>query len=109
MSATPSSLRRELRVVNPATLEEVGVVQATDPEGIGETVAEAKLVQERWARQPFSARVRLLRETARVLLASADEIAATIVAETGKPRLEAITAEVFVSLDALVWLARNAE
>jgi acyl-CoA reductase-like NAD-dependent aldehyde dehydrogenase len=107
VSATPSSLSRELRVINPATLEEVGVVRTTEPEGIGEIVAEARLAQERWARQPFAMRTRLLRDAARVLLDSTDEIAATIVAETGKPLLEAITTEVFVSLDTLVWLARN--
>ena len=108
MSATPSSLRRELRVVNPATLDEVGVVATTEPEGVGEIVAEARLAQERWARQPFAVRIRLLRDAARVLLDSTDEIAATIVAETAKPLLEAITTEVFVSLDTLVWLSRNA-
>ena len=71
-----SSLRVELRVVNPATLEEVGVVDTTEPEGIGEIVAEARLAQERWARQPAAARTRLLRDAARVLLESTEEIAA---------------------------------
>ena len=109
VSTLPSSLGSELRVVNPATLAEVGLVRVTEPEGIGEIVAEARLAQERWARQPFAARTRLLRDAARVLLESLDEIAATIVAETGKPLLEAITSEGFVSLDAAVWLARHAE
>jgi succinate-semialdehyde dehydrogenase/glutarate-semialdehyde dehydrogenase len=109
VSATPSSLQTELRVLNPATLAEVGVVAATEPEGIGEIVAESRLAQERWARQPPAIRRRLLRDVARVLLESTDEIADTIVAETAKPRLEAITTEVFVCLDTLVWLARNAE
>jgi acyl-CoA reductase-like NAD-dependent aldehyde dehydrogenase len=36
-----------------------------------------------------------------------DEIAATVTAETGKPLLEAITADLFVALDNLAWLARN--
>ncbi len=109
VSATPSSLRRELRVVSPATLEEVGLVATTEPEGVGEIVAEARFAQERWARQPFAVRTRLLRDAARVLIESMDEIADTIVAETGKPTLEAITTEVFVSLDTLAWLARHAE
>src|SRR5438093_3084366 len=90
VNATPSSLRRELRVVNPATLEEVGLVPATEPEGVGEIVAEARHAQERWARQSFAARTRLLRDAARVVLEDMDEIAATIVAETGKPVPEAI-------------------
>jgi len=109
VSATPSSLRRELRVVNPATLAEVGVVETTEPEGIGEIVAEARHAQEQWARRPFADRVRLLRDAASVVLESMDELAGTIVAETGKPLLEAITAEVLVSVDTLAWLARHAE
>ncbi len=109
VSASPSSLRGELRVVNPATLEEVGVVPVLEPEGVGEVVAEARLAQERWAREPFRARAALLRRAADVVLESRGEIAATVVAETGKPVLEALTAEILVSLDALVWLARHAE
>jgi len=109
VSATPSSVGGELRVVNPATLEQVGSVHATEPEGIAEAVAEARLAHERWAREPFEARARLLREVARVVLECGDEIARTVVAESGKPLLEAITAEVFVALDTLSWLARHAD
>jgi acyl-CoA reductase-like NAD-dependent aldehyde dehydrogenase len=107
VSATPSSVGHELRVVNPATLEEVGSVQATEPEGIAETVAEARLAHERWAREPVETRARLLRDAARVALECGDEIARTVVAETGKPLVEAITAEVFVGVDTLSWLSRN--
>src|SRR5207302_1081166 len=40
--------------------------------------------------------------------ARADEIADTVVAETGKPRVEAFTTELFPALDALIWLAKQA-
>ena len=53
-------------------------------------------------------RRRLLRAVAGALLESADDVAATIVAETGKPMVEAVTTEIFVALDTLAWLARNA-
>ena len=109
MSATPSSVQGALHVVNPATLDEVAAVPVTEPEGIGEIVAEARLAQERWAREPFAARQQLLRRAAGVVLESRHEIARTIVAETGKPKLEATTSEVFVCLDVLVWLARHAK
>jgi acyl-CoA reductase-like NAD-dependent aldehyde dehydrogenase len=108
VSATPSAVGGELRVVNPATLEEVGSVQATEPEGVAEAVAEARLAHERWAREPAETRARLLRDVARVVLECGDEIARTAVAETGKPLVEAITAEVLVALDTLSWLGRNA-
>src|SRR5882724_3985550 len=94
VSATPSSLRHELRVVNPATLAEIGLVGTIEPEGVGEIVAEARYAQEQWARRPFADRTALLRNAARVVLERMDEIAGTIVAETGKPLLEAITTEI---------------
>jgi acyl-CoA reductase-like NAD-dependent aldehyde dehydrogenase len=100
--------RSELTPVNPATLEVVGRVQVTPPEALGEILAEARLAQEAWSRRPLSERSRLLRRVVHVLLDAQDEIVASIVAETGKPHVEALTADVFVSLDNAAWLASNA-
>ena len=72
----------ELHSYNPATLERVGSVRATQPEEIAELVAEARLAQEGWARENLAARKRLLVDVARVLLDRMDEIAATVTAET---------------------------
>ena len=107
MTASPHVVGGELRPVNPATLEPVGSVRVNRPEEVGEAVAEARLAQETWARESLEARSRLLREAAHIVLADLEKIAATIVAETGKPVIEAMTTELFVSLDNLVWLSRN--
>ena len=40
-----------------------------------------------------------------IVLERADEIADVVVAETGKPRIEAFTSELFPALDTLAWLA----
>jgi hypothetical protein len=40
---------KALTPVDPATLEPVGTVEVTPPEAIPEIVAEARLVQRRWA------------------------------------------------------------
>jgi succinate-semialdehyde dehydrogenase/glutarate-semialdehyde dehydrogenase len=109
VSAGAFSLHDEIRVVNPATLAEVGSVPTTPPEALGEVIAEARLAHESWRRHDLTARARLLRTLARAVLDDMDEIAATIVAETGKPRLEAVSTEVFVALDTATWLARNVE
>ena len=93
--------------VNPATLEEVGSVPVTPPEAVREAVAVAEQAQAGWGRAPFAERSRLLRAVRTELLAAADEIASTIVAETGKPIVEAHTSELFVSLDHAAWLARH--
>ena len=102
------ALEWELASVNPATLEAVGSVERTRVEAISELVAEARLQQERWGRTPLGKRRALLRSALRVLLAHADDVAATISAETGKPLVEAFSTEVFVSLDNAQWMAREA-
>jgi acyl-CoA reductase-like NAD-dependent aldehyde dehydrogenase len=98
----------ELRSVNPATLEEVGAVPVSPPEEVAEAVAEARLAAERWAQSSFAERRSLLSAVAQVALDRADELTATVTAETGKPLLESYIAELFVGLDNLVWAASNA-
>jgi acyl-CoA reductase-like NAD-dependent aldehyde dehydrogenase len=99
----------ELRPVNPATLEPVGAVPVSPPEEVADTVAEARIAAEHWAQASFAERRALLGRVAAELLDAADDVAATVTAESGKPLLESYTAELFVSLDNLVWAAQNAE
>ncbi len=99
----------ELRVVNPATLELVGTVAATDPAAVQELVTEAKVAQEAWGETSAGDRRKVLEQVSKDVLRRADEIADTVVAETGKPRVEAYTSELFPALDTLAWLARHAE
>jgi succinate-semialdehyde dehydrogenase/glutarate-semialdehyde dehydrogenase len=101
--------QRVIHSVNPATLEPVGEVRAAAPEEVQEAVAEARLAQERWARRSGGERRALLAAVAQRVLDRADEIAATITAETGKPLVESFTNDVFVALENLCWTARNAE
>jgi len=107
MSASPVAAPKLLEPVNPATLLPLGAVPVTEPEAVAEVVVEARLAQRVWGVESHDERSRLLRAVAAVLLETADEVAAAIVAETSKPVVEAVTTEVFVSLDNLVWLARN--
>jgi succinate-semialdehyde dehydrogenase/glutarate-semialdehyde dehydrogenase len=97
-----------LRVVNPATLEFVGMVASTEPSAIQELVSEAKIAQPGWGETPLADRRNLLLAVGAELLRRADEIADTVVAETGKPRVEAFTTELFPALDAVAWLAKQA-
>ena len=99
----------ELQSHNPATLERVGSVRATAPEEVAELVAEARLAQEAWAREPLAARKRFLVALARVLLDRMDEIAATVTAETGKPLAESFASELLVSIENVRWLASSVE
>src|ERR671933_897992 len=98
----------ELRSLNPATLEVVGSVPATDPAGLEEIVARACDAQARWAETSLDERRRLVLDTARVLLDRMDEIAALVTAETGKPLVESYTAELLVSVENARWVAASA-
>ncbi|MGH3129746.1 MAG: aldehyde dehydrogenase family protein, partial [Gaiellaceae bacterium] len=110
MTAAPELLRgAELRSINPATLELVGAVTATDPEAVPEVVAESRLAHERWARTNHAERRRLFGAIARVLIEKMDQLAAVVTAENGKPLAEAYTAEVLVAVDNVRWIEANAE
>src|ERR687888_871270 len=98
----------ELRSLNPATLEVVGSVRATDPAELEEIVARAREAQARWAEASLDERRRLVLDVARVLLDRMDEIAALVTAETGKPLVESYTAELLVSIQNARWVAANA-
>ena len=102
--------RTSSRSVNPATLEPVGAVPTVRrPRRSPRRSSRRGSPRERWARV-------LVRGTARACSARsrrgcstrADELAATVTAETGKPLVEAYTAELFVALDNLMWAAANA-
>ena len=73
-----SVAERELRVVNPATLELVATVPVAPPEAVAEAVAEARLAGAAWRESPPGARKALLLAVARVLLERMDEIAETV-------------------------------
>lgn len=98
----------ELVSVNPATLEPVGSVRRTDPGELSQVVAAARAAQEQWRAAGPSARSAVLRAVARAVRVHADEIADSIVAETAKPRTEAIAGELYTAVDHALWLAKHA-
>ena len=97
-----------LRVVNPATLEEVARVPSTPPEAVQDAVDEAAAAQRLWGAAPHRERRELLVTVAELVLDRADEIVETAISETAKPRTEALASEVYPAADTLVWLASNA-
>ncbi len=107
MSAAPDVASAELVSVDPATLEPLGRVAVTPPEELSEIVAEARLAQAAFAREPLEARSRLLERVVHVLVEDADEIARTISTESGKPLAEAYAHELVVAADACRWHGDN--
>ncbi len=109
MSAGPDVVARELVPLDPATLEPVGSVAITPPEELAEVVAEARMAQSRFAREPLESRRRLLERVAHALAEDDRAIAETVVAESGKPLAEAYVHDLIVSADSCAWLAANLE
>ena len=92
MAAMPGAVAGdELRSIDPATLEVLGVVPATSAEGVGEAAREAGEAQRRWATAGSDERGSKLRALADLVVTRADEIAATVTAESGKPIVESFT------------------
>ena len=98
----------ELRVVNPATLEVVGTLAATDPGAVQGVVDEAAHAAGRWGATSHAERRAVLARVGEAVLERADEIADVVVSETGKPRTEAFTTELVPALDAVTWLMGHA-
>src|SRR3982750_1922191 len=80
----------------------------TQPSQLPVLVAAAHAEQERWAARTASERAQVLREAGRLIPRRADEIVETVIAETAKPRTEAISNELFAAADHASWLAKNA-
>jgi acyl-CoA reductase-like NAD-dependent aldehyde dehydrogenase len=98
----------ELVSVNPATLEAVGSVARTDPSEVHAAVERSRAVQAGWASLEADVRAAVLRRAAVVVREHADAIADSIVAETAKPRTEAIANELYTAVDQARWLGREA-
>jgi acyl-CoA reductase-like NAD-dependent aldehyde dehydrogenase len=104
-----TTVASELVSVNPATLELVGSVRRTEPAELPAIVASARAAQQQWWALGPSGRGRVLREAAHAVRVHADEIADMIVAETAKPRTEAIANELYSAVDHARWLGKHAE
>jgi acyl-CoA reductase-like NAD-dependent aldehyde dehydrogenase len=93
---------------NPATGEVLARIPATPPGLVADRVDRASTAQPGWADRPWSERRRALRRWHRELSRRAEELADAVRQEIGKPRGEAMAAEVIPSLDALRWTIRKA-
>jgi acyl-CoA reductase-like NAD-dependent aldehyde dehydrogenase len=100
---------RELVVRDPASGRVVGSVPALDPAQVAALVARARAAQPAWEAAGPDARARVLRAAQRWVVDHAEELAATIVAETGKAYEDALLAEVQYAASAFgFWAARAA-
>ena len=108
MAATAVSVDA-LPSINPATGETRGYFEKTPPALLPQIVGRARAASREWAKLPLrerSARLDVLRQH---IFSSRDPLADAVVAESGKPRVEALFADIFVALDTAKYFARNTE
>src|SRR5215468_10200292 len=92
---------------NPANGEIAERIRKTDPEDLDAIVHNAGFAGVEWQRTPVVDRCALLSRLKQTILAKRNELADTIVRESGKPRVEALFADIFVSLDTAAYYAKN--
>jgi len=94
--------------INPATGEVVAHFERTPPSLLPEIVSRARLAQRDWAKVTIRDRCAKLRWLRDGIMASRNELVDTVVRESGKPRVEALFADVFVALDSAEYWSKNA-
>jgi len=92
----------ELEVRSPVTGEVLGSVAGRE---VGDAAAAAAVVQPLWAAVPVQARAHYLRRAAQAVLDELGRLELLIAQETGRPRSEALLAELLPSVSALHALA----
>ncbi len=103
-----SAARRRLRLRSPATLEVIGEIDALGAADVRAVVERARKAQPAWAELGPTGRRRHLERAVRVILERQDEFVDVIVRETGKPRVDALAAELLPACDALQFYAKRA-
>jgi acyl-CoA reductase-like NAD-dependent aldehyde dehydrogenase len=94
--------------INPATGEVVGYFERTLPADMEEIISRARAAQLAWAKLLVGDRCAKLRVLGERILASRNELTAAVVRESGKPRVEALFADIFVALDSAKYWSANA-
>lgn len=74
---------------------------------IESAVSRARSAQRTWAETPVRDRLRTIRNFQQALYRDVDAVAALIAEEAGKPKVESLTAEVLVTLDAARFLLKE--
>lgn len=94
--------------INPATGKVLEQFARTAPSSIPEVLGRAREAQRAWASTSMWERCGRLRVLRDKMLDSRDKLAEAVVLESGKPKVEALFADVFVALDSAEYFARNA-
>ena len=107
--AAPAISVDTLPSINPATGEALGYFERTAAATLPQIVSHARREQALWRRLPLRERCARLRDLLDGIMSSRGALAEVVVAESGKPRVEALFADIFVAVDTAAYFAKNAE
>lgn len=103
-----STSHRLVRSFAPATGELLGELQAATRDEVHAVVERARRAQAAWGVLPIEERCERLLRLRDALVDRVEEIVEVISRECGKPRGEALTQEVTVTVDLLTYYCKNA-
>lgn len=100
---------QKIQSIDPATRDVIAEFDAGSAADLARASERARQAQPAWAARPVRERIAYLRRFARLLYARRKEVAETITRENGKPLIEALLADVLLSLDTTGYVIRQAE
>jgi succinate-semialdehyde dehydrogenase/glutarate-semialdehyde dehydrogenase len=106
--ATQSQIATRIVSTNPATGEILREFDCAGAEEVQAAVERARTAQARWSRATMRERLAVVEKFQIALHAKKTEVATGISREAGKPRAEALSTEIIVTLDAAEYCLRNA-
>ena len=93
--------------IDPATGKILAQFERTLPEVLPEVLSRARAAQLGWCALAVEKRCTPLRVLRDCMMASRDVLANAVVAESGKPRVEALFADLFVALDTAQYFSKS--
>ncbi len=93
--------------IDPATGKILEQFERTSPAAVPEILSRARAAQSTWSAVPIEKRCEQLRVLRDCMMVSREALADAVVAESGKPRVEALFADLFVGLDTAQYFSKN--
>jgi succinate-semialdehyde dehydrogenase/glutarate-semialdehyde dehydrogenase len=93
--------------IDPATGRVLAQVDRTPPSGMPEILSRARAAQTTWGALAVESRCAHLRVLREKIMTSRGMLADAVVAESGKPRVEALFADIFVALDTADFFSKK--
>ncbi|MEE4271073.1 MAG: aldehyde dehydrogenase family protein [Thermoanaerobaculales bacterium] len=99
---------RSITSINPADEAEIGTVSAIEADGVDLAVAAAKKAGSGWAAAPVDERQAVLARWLEIYIDEAEDLAALMSAENGKPISEALLVDVLPAAATIAYWAEKA-